>query len=161
MTIRQRGKEGICSSEFWVEGEFYQFTFNGKKRLVERGVHHYVISALLGHATSFSGFGYASRITPGYAHATWDAMVAAIESLEQPVPQRQQMFGARYGKIMAKESEGRWARLGLMPNFEGNCNRHVRTRTADPYRVKVVLYQLSYVPVGLKIQTVPFSGRLR
>jgi hypothetical protein len=24
--------------------------------------------------------------------------------------------------------------------------RHERTRTADPYRVKVVLYQLSYVP---------------
>ena len=26
--------------------------------------------------------------------------------------------------------------------------RHERTRTADPYRVKVVLYQLSYVPKG-------------
>jgi hypothetical protein len=31
MTIRQRGKEGICESQFWVDGEFYQFTFNGKK----------------------------------------------------------------------------------------------------------------------------------
>jgi hypothetical protein len=31
MTIRQRGKAGICSAEFWIAGEFYQFTFNGKK----------------------------------------------------------------------------------------------------------------------------------
>jgi hypothetical protein len=31
MTIRQRGKEGICESQFRVGGEFYQFTFNGKK----------------------------------------------------------------------------------------------------------------------------------
>lgn len=31
MTIRQRSKEGICSAEFRVDGEFYQFTFNGKK----------------------------------------------------------------------------------------------------------------------------------
>jgi hypothetical protein len=30
MTIRQRGKEGICESQFWIEGTFYQFTFNGK-----------------------------------------------------------------------------------------------------------------------------------
>ena len=29
-----------------------------------------------------------------------------------------------------------------------NSGRHERTRTADPYRVKVVLYQLSYVPKG-------------
>ncbi len=29
-----------------------------------------------------------------------------------------------------------------------NTGRHERTRTADPYRVKVVLYQLSYVPKG-------------
>jgi hypothetical protein len=28
--------------------------------------------------------------------------------------------------------------------------RHERTRTADPYRVKVVLYQLSYVPKGVQ-----------
>ena len=30
MTIRQRGREGICESQFWVDGTFYQFTFNGK-----------------------------------------------------------------------------------------------------------------------------------
>ena len=31
MTIRQRGREGICESQFWIDGEFHQFTFNGKK----------------------------------------------------------------------------------------------------------------------------------
>ena len=30
MTIRQRGKEGICESQFWVDGTFYQSTLNGK-----------------------------------------------------------------------------------------------------------------------------------
>jgi hypothetical protein len=28
------------------------------------------------------GFGHASRITPGYAHATYDAMRRAVDSLE-------------------------------------------------------------------------------
>jgi integrase len=54
-------------------------------RLLERGVHQFVISALLGHATPMAGFGYASRITPGYAHATWDAMVDAVMSLDRPL----------------------------------------------------------------------------
>jgi Domain of unknown function (DUF4037) len=54
-------------------------------RLLERGVHHYVISALLGHATPMTGFGAASRMTPGYAHATWDMMVTAVAMLEQPL----------------------------------------------------------------------------
>jgi integrase len=54
-------------------------------RLLERGVHHFVISALLGHSTPMAGFGYASRITSGYAHATWDTMVVAVETLEQPL----------------------------------------------------------------------------
>lgn len=30
----------------------------------------------------------------------------------------------------------------------GNFGRHERTRTADPFRVREVLYQLSYVPKG-------------
>jgi integrase len=64
-------------------------------RLVERGVHHFVISALLGHSTPVSGFGYASRITPGYAHATWDAMVAAVESLERPSSLKPSMFAVK------------------------------------------------------------------
>ena len=61
-------------------------------RLLEQGVHHYVISALLGHATPMAGFGYASRMTPGYAHATWDAMVEAVAKLEQPLPLKQISF---------------------------------------------------------------------
>jgi integrase len=55
-------------------------------RLLERGVHHFVISALLGHATPMTGFGYASRMTPGYAHATWETMVEAVARLEKPLP---------------------------------------------------------------------------
>jgi integrase len=54
-------------------------------RLLERGVHHFVISALLGHATPMTGFGAASRMTPGYAHATWETMVTAVAMLEQPL----------------------------------------------------------------------------
>ncbi len=54
-------------------------------RLLERGVHHFVISALLGHSTPMTGFGFSSRMTPGYAHATWDTMVAAVATLEEPL----------------------------------------------------------------------------
>jgi hypothetical protein len=38
------------------------------------------------------GFGAASRMTPGYAHATWDTMVAAVATLEQPLPLKQISF---------------------------------------------------------------------
>src|SRR5260370_21314035 len=31
MTVRQRGKEGICESQFQVDGTFYQLSLNGKK----------------------------------------------------------------------------------------------------------------------------------
>jgi integrase len=55
-------------------------------RLLERGIHHFVISALLGHATPMAGFGYASRMTPGYAHATWETMVEAVATLGKPSP---------------------------------------------------------------------------
>jgi integrase len=61
-------------------------------RLLERGVHHFVISALLGHATPMTGFGYSSRMTPGYAHATWGAMVEGVATLEQPLPLKQISF---------------------------------------------------------------------
>jgi integrase len=61
-------------------------------RLLERGVHHFVISALLGHSTPMTGFAAASRMTPGYAHATWDTMVAAVATLEQPLPLKQISF---------------------------------------------------------------------
>jgi integrase len=61
-------------------------------RLLERGVHHFVISALLGHSTPMTGFAAASRMTPGYAHATWDTMVTAVATLEQPLPLKQISF---------------------------------------------------------------------
>lgn len=53
-------------------------------RLVERGVHQYVISALMGHVLPTDGFWHESRITPGYAQATWESMLYAVESLEHP-----------------------------------------------------------------------------
>ena len=62
-------------------------------RMLERGVHHYVISALLGHATPMTGFGAASRMTPGYAHATWDMMVTAVSMLEQPLGFNERTLG--------------------------------------------------------------------
>ena len=44
-----------------------------------------------------TGFGYASRMTPGYAHATWDAMVEAVGKLERPPPLKQITFGITEG----------------------------------------------------------------
>lgn len=55
-----------------------------------------------------TGSGHASRFTPGYAHATWEAMVAAVESLEQSVPkQLQQVFGSESGKSLANQADER------------------------------------------------------
>ncbi len=36
-----------------------------------------------------NGFGFSSRMTPGYAHATWDTMVAAVATLEEPLQFKQ------------------------------------------------------------------------
>lgn len=74
-------------------------------RLLERGVHPYVISALLGHSQPNYSFGAASRITPGYAHATWDSMVKAVFALEQPVEAFESNF-SNYGKITANYEQG-------------------------------------------------------
>ena len=73
-------------------------------RLVERGVHQYVISALMGHVLPSEGFGHESRITPGYAQATWQAMVRAVESLEF-APAEIIVFGTQSGKSQAKQTE--------------------------------------------------------
>ena len=72
-------------------------------RLAERYVPmDPIISSLLGHTRAAEGFGQASRITPGYTQATWEAMVRAVESLEYP-PEEIMIFGHR-GKIGAEAS---------------------------------------------------------
>ena len=75
-------------------------------RLLERGVHSFIISALLGHSTPTAGFGVGSRITSGYAHATWGAMRSAVDSLEEPVQLKQNWDR---GKIVANAQEARKA----------------------------------------------------
>jgi hypothetical protein len=62
-------------------------------RLAERYVPtDPIISTLLGHKRSSEGFGHASRITPGYTQATWEAMARAVGSLEYP-PEEITIFG--------------------------------------------------------------------
>lgn len=39
-----------------------------------------------------TGFDHASRITPGYTHVMWEAMVEAVETLEYPVTLLQSAF---------------------------------------------------------------------
>ena len=63
-----------------------------------------VISALLGHAVPVTGFGHASRITPGYAHPTWEAMVEAVESLEYPAKLIQSAFAVVKNQMQVKEA---------------------------------------------------------
>ncbi len=82
----------------------YDFRHTFATRLEERYVHQYTISALLGHARPVSGFGHESRITPGYAHATWEAMQRAVESLEYS-PTEIVVFGSQSGKSQAKRGE--------------------------------------------------------
>ena len=59
--------------------------------------------------TPLAGFGYASRITPGYAHATWEAMVAAVESLEHPAPLRQSILAAESAENLPEADRARRA----------------------------------------------------
>ncbi|HEX8844704.1 MAG TPA: tyrosine-type recombinase/integrase [Pyrinomonadaceae bacterium] len=84
-------------------------------RLEERYVHQHTISALLGHARPVSGFGHESRITPGYAHATWEALQRAVESLEYN-PTEIVVFGSQSGKSQANQASdgdsGRTAKAG-------------------------------------------------
>ena len=53
------------------------------------------------------GFGAVSRMTPGYAHATW-AMVMVVAMLEQPSPLKQSSFAADEGI----QKEGQERRVG-------------------------------------------------
>jgi integrase len=83
----------------------YDLRHSFATRLEERYVHQYTISALLGHARPVSGFGHESRVTPGYAHATWEAMQRAVESLEYS-PTEIVVFGSQSGKSQANRAEG-------------------------------------------------------
>ncbi len=62
------------------------------------------LSPLLGHAMPVTGFGRASRITPGYAHAICEAMQRAVESLEYR-PKEIVVFGSQSGKSQANRAE--------------------------------------------------------
>ncbi|MGB9178894.1 MAG: tyrosine-type recombinase/integrase [Pyrinomonadaceae bacterium] len=81
----------------------YDLRHSFATRLLDRGVHQYVISALLGHTMPVTGFGYASRITPGYAHATWEAMVEAVETLEYPAKLIQSAFAVVKNQLQVNE----------------------------------------------------------
>ena len=50
-----------------------------------------------------TGFGYASRMTPGYAHANLDAMVEAVAKLEQPLPLKQISFAMTEGMLKSDQ----------------------------------------------------------
>lgn len=90
-------------------------------RLLERGVHHYVISALVGHSTPVVGGGFGSRMTSGYAHVSWEAMVRAVEILEQPIFSNPRIFVLDSGKIPAKPEKAQKAGLrGTTVTIEGN-----------------------------------------
>jgi integrase len=76
-------------------------------RLAERGVPMTpIISGLLGHSLSMAGFGFESRVTPGYAHATWQGMVRAVESLEHE-PQNFSVFGSQSVKSQSNQQENK------------------------------------------------------
>ncbi len=92
MKAIEKGFAAACARAKIDDLRPYDLRHTFATRLLDRGVHQYVISALLGHAMPVSGFGHASRITPGYAHATWEAMVEAVESLQYPVTLLQSAF---------------------------------------------------------------------
>lgn len=73
-------------------------------RLTRTGRTLLVISALLGHATPMTGLGNASPTTPGYFHATWDAMVDAVAKIELYRPSNSASHGLGTPKAIRKAS---------------------------------------------------------
>lgn len=99
----KKGFQSACARAEIDDLRPYDLRHTFATRLVERNVHVLIISQLLGHSTPLSGFGYASRITPGYAHATWDAMCRAVDSLQyEPV---EHQFEQNSSKSRANEPE--------------------------------------------------------
>ena len=80
----KKGFSSACERAGIEDLRPYDLRHTFATRLVERNVQTIIISELLGHTQPLQGFGYASRITPGYAHATYDAMRRAVDSLERP-----------------------------------------------------------------------------
>jgi site-specific recombinase XerD len=78
----KKGFASACSRAGIDDLRPYDLRHTFATRLVERNVHVLIISESLGHSTLVSGFGFASCITPGYAHAAWDAMRRAVDSLQ-------------------------------------------------------------------------------
>lgn len=103
----KQGFAAACARAKIEDLRLYDLRHTFAARLLDRGVHQYLISALLGHAMPLTGFGHASRITPGYAHATWEAMTVAVESLEQPLSTPQQPLGEKSGKSLANQMDER------------------------------------------------------
>jgi integrase len=106
----KKGFSAACERAGIEDLRPYDLRHTFATRLVERNVQTLIISELLGHTQPLQGFGHASRITPGYAHATYSAMRAAVDSLEYE-PQSS-IFKLMSSKNRADEGdfEGRTAR---------------------------------------------------
>jgi len=109
MKAIKKGFAAACERAKIKDLRPYDLRHTFATRLVERGIHHFVISALLGHATPLSGFGHMSRMTPGYAHVTWEVMVAAVEALEHPATLNQNKFANASGENQPPADETRKA----------------------------------------------------
>lgn len=111
----KRGWQRACERAEIDDLRPYDLRHTFATRLIERGWPLPIISALLGHSMpTQQGFGFESRITPGYAHATWETLQWAVTSLEKPP-----VFRDIYGKSsenQVKEGEnedtGRHAQAG-------------------------------------------------
>jgi integrase len=80
----KKGFSSACERAGIEDLRTYDLRHTFATRLVERNVQTIIISERLGHSQPLQGFGHASRITPGYAHATYDAMRRAVDALEYP-----------------------------------------------------------------------------
>jgi integrase len=100
----KKGFAAACARAGIEDLRPYDLRHTFATRLQERYVHHYTISALLGHSQPVQGFGHESRITPGYSHTTWDGMMRAVESLEYE-PADIIVFGSKSNKSRTNNGE--------------------------------------------------------